>query len=201
MSTDTPSEAKKAEGACKLGRESNIVGHGRFQFLESIENALSENELSDLRDRLGVALRYFPHLWDHTITVGVLEEHEERSRDGSDTAATALVRNYTVHVRTDKRISNSTLFHELAHLEIYKRVRNGADLPRTSEEFCDIYAVARMEPGLLFDDDSLSYIGEPSVPLDDWPRICRKALAYREDKRNYIQKAREWLGVGDGGSG
>lgn len=198
----TDSEARYAEQALRVGQQTNIVRHGRFRYLESVEDALGD-ALDDLKHRLAVAMRYFPRLWEHPVTVGVLEEHEERHRSGGKTNATALCRNFTIHVRTDERLSNSTLFHELAHLEIAERDRRGADLPTSSEPFCDLYAVARMPPGLLFDDDGLYYIGQPDVPRDDWPEHCRDALAYRDERganSHYIQRAKELLAVGGGGA-
>lgn len=193
------SEAKRAEAAQSIGDKTNIVGHGRFRFLESIEDALFANHLATLKDQLRVAVRYFPRLWDHTITVGVTEKHDERG----DTVACAEKRNYMVKFKPSHRPSNSTVFHELAHLEIAERDRNGADLPTSSEPFYDLYAVARMPPGLLYENDELYYVGQPGVPRDDWPEHCRAALAYRDERganSHYIQRARELLEV-NGGAG
>jgi hypothetical protein len=34
-----------------------------------------------------------------------------------------------------------------------------------------------------------------TVPKDEWPEICQRALDYRDNHRNYIQKCTEWLKI------
>jgi len=85
----------------------------------------------------------------------------------------------------DRATTNITLWHELGHVAIRVRYEDGEDVARTSEEFCSIYSVARMSPGVI-DEDRIPYLGEPSAPAEEWPGICRRALEYREDHYDYI---------------
>ena len=42
-----------------------------------------------------------------------------------------------------------------------------------------------MSPEVI-DESRIPYLGKPSVPREEWPGICRRALEYREDHRDYI---------------
>lgn len=189
------SEAELAEHATRLGDDPGLGLVGQVRVLESVRDRLDEAAVEDLTKRLARAYGYFSHLWGKTVTVGVVEEHHE---SWDDPAACVGPRNYVVFVTTEYRLSNRTLFHELAHLEIHARKRAGHDVPTSSEEFCDVYAIARMPPELV-DTEKLAYLGKPTEPPANWPDICRRALAYREEhgaNSHYIQRCREWLGVG-----
>lgn len=190
------SEADMAEHATRLGDDTNVIGVGRVRGLESLEERYhSESELDDLKRRMADAFGYFSHIWNQTVTLGVLEDHHEQ---WGDAVACVAPKNYIVFVDPNRRLSDRTIFHELAHLEIHARSEAGHDVPTSSEEFCDIYAMARMPPESV-DTEAFAYLGKPSVPVEEWPGICRRALAYREDHRNYLQKAKEWLGIGGDG--
>lgn len=168
-----------------------------FRILDSVEKRISDHEVDALRSRLAEALRHFEGLAGETVTVAT------RTRpDGSTSRwnpyASADPVNRIIRVPVYEPVSNVTLFHELGHCAIQAEIEDGADHPRTSEEFCSLYTIARQPPGLI-DEDRIPYFGNPGVPTAEWPRIAREALEYREEKRNYIQKAREWLAVGGGG--
>ena len=163
-----------------------------FRFLEVLDDALEEDTRADLADRVRRALDDFPALSGETVTLARLKPSKEYIR--GDPNAVADPYNRVVFVPTDGRMTNMTLYHELAHLEIRVRVESGVDLPETSEEFCSLYAVARM-PVERIDRESIAYIGTPSVPCEEWPTVAERALEYRERRRNYIQKAKEWFGV------
>lgn len=161
--------------------------------LDAIKRELSRGEATAMEARVRLALERFPELEGCTVTVGRIKPSNQYP--GSDPIATANPWNRMVNFGTDRAPSNLTVYHELAHLAVHERNNQGDDLPHTSEEFTSIYAVAKMD-WVDIDRDHIAYLGEPSVPREEWPSICRRALEYREEHRNYIQKAREWLEVG-----
>lgn len=144
-----------------------------------------------LENAFGNARQFWPELDGETVYVGVLHE---------DASAKARAHPHTrvVLVPTDTTTTLVTIHHELAHLAIRKRREGGEDLPKTSEEFCSILAVARM-PSMHHDEHRVPYLGEPadSVPVADYTKICARALYYREHSRDYIQQCKRWLGTKD----
>jgi len=168
-----------------------------YVLLDSFEDYVAEHfgsPLDDVRDWLNTALRYYPELAGETVYVGIT--HEEITYHG-EPHAMADPYNRIIYLNNGCMAEGyQTLFHELMHLLIRKEVEQGKDRPLTSEEYCSIRTIARMKPGLLYRDD-ISYLGEPNVPKDEWPEICQRALEYREDHRNYIQKAKEWLKINE----
>lgn len=187
MSTQTPSEPEKAAQALE-----QHIGPS-FRLLESVSERVPSDELDTLKRNLGVACEHFPYLGPKTVTVGVRQNPgAEHSRFTPYASAEPI--NYFIRLPVESTPSNQVLFHELAHLEIYERDRFTAELPTTSEEFCSIYAVARMPKDMLFRSD-IAYLGTPSAPQDEWPSICRRALEYRESNRDYIKQCKEWLEI------
>lgn len=164
-----------------------------YRLLQSITERYDDEDLDVLRTQLRNACAHFPAIAAYTVTVGCrTDPGAEHSRWTPYASAEPI--NYFVRFPVEERPSNQTVFHELAHLEIFHRDRNGDDLPTSSEEFCSIYTVARMPPELIHRED-ISYLGTPTVDSDEWPGICRKALSYREDNHDYIQQAKRWLGI------
>lgn len=166
-----------------------------YRILESLHSR-AEYDLDNLRDQLKLACDHYPQLGGRTVTVGC------RQSPGSEHSlftpyASAEPVNYYIRLPVETQPSHQVVFHELAHLEIYERERFGAAVPESSEEFCSIYTVARMPPDVLYRDD-IAYLGEPSVPKDDWPAICRRALEYRDENganSHYIKRCKEWLQI------
>lgn len=167
------------------GRE--VTGFAAWRVLEHFGGQADEDVLESIKERLPIALRDFPALAHETINVGVLYEN-------ADANAQAFGYNRLICLPPEKHTTNITLWHELGHVAIRARYENDEDVAKTSEDFCSIYSVARMPPAVI-DEDRMPYLGEPSVPREEWPAICRRALEYRENNHNYIQQCKEWLGV------
>lgn len=163
------------------------VGQGSFRVLGSVERRLDADALEDLKRRVSTSLNLFPELDGRVVTVGWLPESE-------DAFARADWRNDQILLPTHDHCPTMTICHELAHLAIHIHKQRGDDVPVTSEEFCSIFAVARLREDMI-DTDDIAYLGEPDVPRGEWSRICRRALAYRQHSHNYIQQCSEWLGV------
>lgn len=166
-----------------------VRGLAAWRVLEHFGGQADDDVLEGIKTRLPIALKDFPALAHETLNVGMLYEND-------NAAARAFGYNRLICLPPDSHTSNVTLWHELGHVAIRVRYENGEDVPRTSEEFCSIYSVARMSPDTI-DEDRIPYLGKPAAPTEEWPGICRRALEYREEKQNYIQKAQEWLEVGD----
>lgn len=158
-----------------------------YRILEVVEDRMGDDRLEDLKKRLYYALGDFDALAGETITVGRLHEN-------ADAIGRAHSHNRLVEFPTDADTSNVTLYHELGHVAIRVRNEADADLPKTSEEFCSIYSMAHM-PTARVDEDYVPYLGDPDVSRGLYPTICQRALEYREDHHNYIQKCKEWLGI------
>jgi hypothetical protein len=167
------------------GRE--VRGLAAWHVLEHFGGQADEDVLEGLKKRLPIALRDFPALAHETMNVGILYEN-------ADAKAQAFGYNRLICLPPDEHTTNVTLWHELGHVAIRVRHENDADVAKTSEEFCSIYSVARMPPEVI-DEDRIPYLGEPSVPRDEWPEICRRALEYRENNRDYIQQCTDWLDI------
>jgi len=162
-------------------------GLGSYRILGSVQNDMTENEVNILKQSLGRGLQKYPELNDVTVTVG-------KKRKADNWYAEADWTNDIIFLPTHEVCYYQTICHELSHLAINKLDKRGEDVPKTSEEFCSIFTVARMTEHEL-DRGDISYLGTPNVPKAEWPEICQRALDYREDHRNYIQKAKEWLEV------
>ena len=170
----------------------DVVSIGAYRVLWTFDSAASEEFdplRDDIRSKMHHALKDFPELAGKTVTVGRLDPD-------ADVAGRARFWNYLVLFPVDRRTSWQTVYHELAHLAIHTRDQQGEAVPTTSEEYCSIDAIARMGPQLL-DEDRIAYLGEPEVPKAEWPDICERALAYREENHDYIQQCKRWLGVDD----
>lgn len=160
---------------------------GSYRILGSVERDLTDDELEALKRRILYALQHFPELNGITVTVGKKpESHSWYAEADTD--------NNIILLPTHEECPMVTICHELAHLAIYALDERGVDVPRTSEEFTSIFATARM-PAQQIDTDHIAYLGHPEVSSEEWPEICQRALEYREDNRNYIQKCKEWLDV------
>ena len=171
----------------------------QFRFLDSVEEHLesewsdSPQSIEDVRVLVRRSLEHFPKLHDRTITVGVT--HPESTWHG-EPHAMADPHNNVIYLNSDSATEYQTIFHELTHILIRVENDNGAEHPQTSEEYCSIYAVSKMPPDLVFRED-IAYLGTPGVSKEQYPAICQSALEYRENNRNYIQKAKEWLEIND----
>lgn len=166
------------------------VGFAGWRILERFGEKADAEVLESLRSRLPRALSEFPTLGTETINVGILYE-------GADAEAQAFGYNRLICLPPEKHVSNITLWHELGHIAIRVRYEAGQDVAKTSEEFCSIFSVARMSKGAI-DEDTIPYLGEPDVPKDKWPDICRRGLQYREENganSHYIKKTEEWLEI------
>lgn len=158
-----------------------------YRVIESVETRLDDDELAALKNRLRNALKYFPELNETTVTVAWKPEDHSWY-------AEADWNNDLIFLPAHEPCPAITIFHELGHLAIHKLDEQDEDVPVTSEEFCSIFSVARM-PVEAIDRDHIAYLGSPEKPREEWPDICQRALEYREDNRNYIQKCKEWLAV------
>ena len=168
------------------GVEPMFHATGSWRVLEHYEAQADDDVVGHVKRRLPTALRDFPALSGETVNVGVLYEN-------ADAEAQAFGYNRLICLPPDTHVSNVTLWHELGHVAIRIRHENGEDVAKTSEEYCSIYSVARMDPSMI-DETRVPYLGKPSVPTSEYPEICRRALEYREENRNYIQQCKEWLG-------
>jgi hypothetical protein len=164
-------------------------GLGSYRILDSVQNDMAEHEVATLKKSLERALKKYPELNDVTVTVGKKRKEDRWYAEADWT-------NDIIFLPTHELCYYQTICHELSHLAINKLDQRGEDVPLTSEEFCSIFTVARMTEHELGRGD-ISYIGTPNVPKEEWPEICQRALEYRENHRNYIQKAKEWLKIND----
>lgn len=160
-----------------------------WRILERFGAVADGDVLVSVRNRLPRAMQSFPALAHQTVNVGVLYEN-------ADARAQAFGYNRLICLPPDERTTNVTLWHELGHVAIRVRHERGEDVAKTSEEYCSIYSMARMPPNAI-DEQRVPYLGEPTVPEERYPEICRRALKYREENRNYIQQCKEWLGIID----
>lgn len=158
-----------------------------YHVLDTLREKMDHNALADLGTRISDASTAFPELDDTTITVGLLYPND-------DARGRAFSHNRLINFPADQYISNVTIYHELGHLTIYEKNQNGADLPITSERFCSIFSVSRMPPNAV-DEQRIPYLGKSPKATEKFPEICERALEYREDHRNYIQKCKEWLEI------
>lgn len=163
-----------------------------YRVLRSVEKRLTDEEVTDLKRRLGTALEHFPALAGQTVTVACRHDPDNTDHSRWNPYASADPVNRLIRVPTHERTTNVTLFHELAHLAIEIEAERGQDHPTSSEEFCSLYAIARQPAGLI-DEPRIPYFGQPTPDREEWPRLARKALEYRENHHAYIQKANQWF--------
>lgn len=174
---------------------------GTYRILESVRERLDDETFDDLQRRLGMALTHFPELAGETVTVACRRRPEGDESSWNPWAEAEFV-NRLIRVPTHERIDTDAIFHELAHLAIAIRDERGEPVPKTSERFCSIFAIAR-QPAHTIERDEIAYLGEPAVPPAEWPRICERALEYREEHgagSHYAVRAEEWLGIRGGDS-
>ena len=169
------------------------VNTGNFRVLDSVKADLDDETLRQLQQRVHGALKDFPELDGTTVTVAKMDPDKGYY-------AWADWINDIIHVPTYELCPWITIYHELGHLAIRVLNDRGEDVPITSEEFCSIFSVARM-PADRIDRSRIAYLGYPSIPREEWPETCQRALDYRENNHNYVQKCTEWLGtdVDEGG--
>lgn len=156
-----------------------------YRFLEPFEEQADDRLVDYLRDRLPVALSNFPELAGETINVGVLWEK-------TDASARAWGYNRIIELPPDQVTTRVTLYHELGHVAIRVLNEQGEKHPETSEEYCGIFAMARM-PSAEVDEERVPYLAEPALSKGLLPHVCEMALAYREDHRDYIRQCNRWL--------
>lgn len=173
--------------------ETGLSG-GAYRVLDSVGKRLTDEELQDLKKRVGTALRYFDALDGETVTVACRHDPDNTDHSRWNPYASADPVNRLIRVPTHERTTNVTIFHELGHLAIEIEAEEGADVPTSSEEFCSLYSIARQPPALI-DEPRIPYLGHPERDREEWPRLARKALEYRENHHAYIQKAKQWLGT------
>lgn len=167
---------------------------GRFRVLTSVERDMDDDQLGRLRKRVSTALNAFPELTATTVTVVKADPDDGRYYAKADTW------NDLVFVPTDHVINWITIYHELGHLAINRMDRMGVDVAKTSEEFCSILSVARMPPHLVEQCTSknIPYLGTPPIPKREWPKMCIRALEYRQNNHDYVQECKRLLGlIGD----
>ena len=163
--------------------------HAGYRLLESLGRDADKDWRETIKKYVDAALPHYPELAGRTITVGRLNPDDKA-------VATADWYNDFIQFKTDNIPPIDTVFHELAHLAIWKRHQEGEDVPHTSEPFCSLTAISRIPPRWIQRSD-ISYIGTPQIPTEEWPGVCERALEYRERHHNYIAKAKEWLKVKD----
>jgi hypothetical protein len=159
-----------------------------FVFTPAMRRQLSRRVLKMLHD----ALRHFPELEGKIITVGFTTAHL-----GSAVVPVRAERasKLTIRLRV-KRLSYSTIGHELTHLlQGLSRLQPDATRHRIpgGEKQCDVWTLARSS---LFCDDAPTYIKLPRAVRDHWPtyarsvrRLCVAAVEKRKSYRFYIR----WL--------
>jgi hypothetical protein len=172
-----------------------VPNHATFTLLDSYTDTLEDADIGAVKRQLQPALRGFPELNGRHVTVGRIPPSVEMY---NDPVARARPYNYFIELPPGRRPTNMTLYHELAHLAIYDRYEAGDDVPRTSEEYTSLYALARMDPGDIY-DDRIPYFGKVDASTDDWPMIAQDALDYRRENgknSHYLEYARErfWEG-------
>ena len=145
-----------------------------------LSRPMEKEMTSDLMRRIERALREFPELSKHTITIGV-----NRSDDlhGSADSRNMLIR---LNPRLKGGVSYATIGHELTHL-LQKPGRVG--IVPYGEEQCDIWTIARSD---LFLDDVPFYLCSDLWKKKTWPvhannvrALCLEAIRVRKTNRRY----------------
>lgn len=170
-----------------------IMGVGAYRVLESYAATVERETVDHIKLMMKGALTSFPELTGETVNVG-------GTPDTEFAYARAFVTNRIVclpRYEDGRRPWWDLLYHELSHLAIEVLWERGEDVPHTSEEFCSIFSTARI-PVHRIEWDYIDYLGEPSIPKEEWPEKCQMALNYRERNgpgSHYIKKCKEWLGA------
>lgn len=170
-----------------------IAARGAYRILEAYAEVVEKQTIDHLKTMMKGALTQFPELAGETVNVGVIP-------DTDFAYARAFVKNRFICLpayEDGRRPYWDLLYHELAHVAIEVRYERGDNVPHTSEEYCSIFAVSRM-PVHRIECDDIDYLGEPSIPKEEWPEKCEMALNYRERNgpgSHYIKQCKEWLGV------
>ena len=121
------------------------------------------------------SMKFFPELKNQKIYLGISGWVKKNEKN----IASADFENNILMFNVNREISYVTVFHELMHFVQYQ-----SNLPRT-EEYCSIYAMARMPPHLV-DQDIIPYIGKGHKSYN--ADLCRESVNYRENgHRKYIQ--------------
>lgn len=136
--------------------------------IDSVREGTSDELCADYERRIYDAIASFPELNTTTVTGGVCPE-------SWDANARADTHNDIIFLPVHERVSTPTIYHDLAHLAITQLDEQGEDVPTSSEEFCSIFAVTRMDPEDLEGDVKTPYIGTPGVDISHWPGACRRA--------------------------
>ena len=132
-----------------------------------------------LMQRIERALREFPELSKHTITVGVNRSNELHGSADS--------RNMTIRLnpRLKGGVAYATIGHELTHL----LQKPGLGIVPYGEEQCDIWTLARSG---LFLDDVPFYLCSDLWEKKTWPShanmvrsLCMEAIRVRDTNRRY----------------
>lgn len=171
--------------------------HDQCYILESVKSRLADRYLRRFRRNLTYAIGHFDVLEGETVTVACRRDPDDPEHSRWNPYANADPVNRLIRIPTHEVTTNVTIWHELAHLAIAIAAENGADHPTTSEEFCSIYAVARMPPETI-DENCIPYLGRPGQPREAWPETCGRALEYREQhgsNSHYIQRCKRWLEI------
>ena len=152
----------------------------------TVLDTLYTSHLKDvgLIKKINCALDSFPELRNRTVYIGLLNRGLDVHFAGVDVDNLILSFNRNIILSLEKEPEldglNTTIFHELMHI-----VTSIKKLPQT-EEYCSIYATARM-PSDLVDSDEIPYItenGDRKTNAD----LCRKAVEFNESgKRGYIK--------------
>lgn len=143
--------------------------------LKSLEYHQQRKKLMEM---VSIAIKHFPEL--NYVYVGI-------DKRGKEWVASADPPNNIIKFGINKHPTYVSIFHELMHLVQH----SNSSMPKT-EEFCSIYAMARMPEGLV-DENSIPYIGSCNK-MSEVPSICKMAIKYRETgKRDYINFVRRKL--------
>lgn len=125
----------------------------------------------DVVKKLNVVLPFFLEL--DIVYIGITND--------KSCFAQADVANNLVKFRADIPLKYVTTFHELMHLVAWQNDKT----PKT-EEYCSVYAMARMRWDLV--DDEIPYIYHGDRELWQIPGICRLVVKYRESgHRDYLK--------------
>jgi len=161
-----------------------------YRILDPLRDRLGHEAAQELGKRTYDALQAFTALQGETVTIGWLHPKTKDTVNGR-----AYSQNRMFCLPADEYTTNITLYHELGHIAIWIRdAEMDEDHPTTSEEYCSIYSVAQMPPKAV-DEQRIPYLGKSPLDTERFPKICQRALEYRENHRNYIQQCREWLEI------
>ena len=135
-------------------------------------------------EKMNRILDFFPELKYRTVYIGTIDKNFGFNYACVNVDNLIILFNESVILNLDAEPNpeslNISIFHELMHVVVYVK-----RLPKT-EEYCSIYAMARM-PNDMVDSDEIPYItenGDRKTNAD----LCRKAVEFNESgKRGYIK--------------